>query len=168
LIPFEKGAFPAHVAQVMPYYGIPMGQTGEDVGFGYNKEIVTGLLREKYHFEGIVCTDWGLVTDQNILWMVAKPASAHGVENLTAIERVKKIIDAGCDMLGGESIPELVVDLVKSGQISEERINISARRILKENSSWGFSIIHTSLTKPLLFLAINNLLRKAVNHSAGP
>src|SRR5882762_4674133 len=37
LIPFEKGAFPAHVAQVMPYYGIPMGQTSEDVGFGYNK-----------------------------------------------------------------------------------------------------------------------------------
>ncbi len=121
----------------MPYYGIPMGQTSENVGFSYNKEIVTGLLREKYHFDGIVCTDWGLVTDQNILWMVAKPASAHGVENLTAIERVKKIIDAGCDMLGGESIPELVVDLVKSGQISEERINISARRILKEKFKLG-------------------------------
>ncbi len=137
LIPFEKGAFPAKVAQVMPYYGIPMGQTSEDVGFGYNKEIVTGLLREKYHFDGIVCTDWGLVTDQKILWMVAKPASAHGVENLTTIERVKKIIDAGCDMFGGESIPELVVDLVKSGQISEERINISVRRILKEKFKLG-------------------------------
>ena len=137
LIPFEKGAFPANVAQVMPYYGIPVGQTGEDVGFSYNKEIVTGLLREKYHFDGIVCTDWGLVTDQNILWMVGKPASAHGVENLTTIERVKKIIDAGCDMFGGESIPELVVDLVKSGEISEDRINISARRILREKFKLG-------------------------------
>ena len=48
LIPFEKGAFPANVAQVMPYYGIPVGQTSEDVGFGYNKDIITGLLREKF------------------------------------------------------------------------------------------------------------------------
>jgi beta-glucosidase len=137
LIPFEKGAFPANVAQVMPYYGIPVGQTSEDVGFSYNKDIITGLLREKYHFDGIVCTDWGLVTDQNILWMVGKPASAHGVENLTEIERVKKIIDAGCDMFGGEAIPELVVELVKSGQINEERINISVRRILREKFKLG-------------------------------
>ena len=137
LIPFEKGAFPANVAQVMPYYGIPVGQTSEDVGFGYNKDIITGLLREKYHFDGIVCTDWGLVTDQNILWMEGKPASAHGVENLTTIERVKKIIDAGCDMFGGESIPELVIELVTSGQISEERINVSVRRILKEKFKLG-------------------------------
>jgi len=137
LIPFEKGAFPANVAQVMPYYGIPVGQTSEDVGFSYNKDIITGLLREKYHFDGIVCTDWGLVTDQNFLWMVGKPAAAHGVENLTAIERVKKIIDAGCDMFGGEAIPELVVELVKSGQISEERIDTSVRRILREKFRLG-------------------------------
>jgi len=137
LIPFEKGAFPANVAQVMPYYGIPMGQTSEDVGFSYNKDIITGLLREKYHFDGIVCTDWGLVTDQGFLGISLKPASAHGVENLTPIERVKKIIDAGCDMFGGEAIPELVVELVKSGQLSEERITISARRILKEKFKLG-------------------------------
>jgi beta-glucosidase len=137
LIPFEKGAFPANVAQVMPYYGIPVGQTSEDVGFSYNKEIITGMLREKYHFDGIVCTDWGLVTDQNILWMEGKPASAHGVENLSEIERVKKIINAGCDMFGGEAIPELVVELVKSGQINEERINISVRRILREKFKLG-------------------------------
>jgi beta-glucosidase len=43
----------------MPYYGIPMGQTSENVGFGYNKDIITGLLRNTYKFEGIVCTDWG-------------------------------------------------------------------------------------------------------------
>ncbi|MEY4931457.1 MAG: hypothetical protein RI909_2181 [Bacteroidota bacterium] len=137
LIPFEKGAFTANVAQVMPYYGIPVGQTSEDVGFSFNKEIVTGLLREKYHFDGIVCTDWGLVTDQGILWMEGKPASAHGVEHLTEIERVKKIIDAGCDMFGGEAVPELVVELVKSGQISEDRINTSVRRILKEKFKLG-------------------------------
>ncbi|MBL7856763.1 MAG: glycoside hydrolase family 3 C-terminal domain-containing protein [Cyclobacteriaceae bacterium] len=136
LIPFEKGAFPAKTAQVMPYYGIPMGQTTEDVGFSYNKDIITGLLRDKYHFDGIVCTDWGLVTDQGMLG-IGKPASAHGVENLSEIERVKKIIDAGCDMFGGEAIPELVVELVKAGQLSEERINTSVRRILREKFKLG-------------------------------
>jgi beta-glucosidase len=137
LIPFEKGAFAANVAQIMPYYGIPVGQTNEDVGFGYNKQIITGLLREKYHFEGIVCTDWGLVSDMSVMGVILKPASAHGVENLSAKERVAKIIDAGCDMFGGEAIPEVIVDLVKSGQISEDRINTSVKRILKEKFRLG-------------------------------
>ncbi len=137
LIPFEKGVFPAHAAQIMPYYGIPVGQTKEDVGFGYNKEIITGMLREKYHFDGIVCTDWGLVTDQGAFGILLKPASAHGVEQLSVKERVAKILDAGCDMFGGEAIPDVVVDLVKSGQITEERINISVKRILREKFRMG-------------------------------
>ena len=137
LIPFEKGVFAAHAAQIMPYYGIPVGQTGEDVGFGYNKEIITGLLREKYHFNGIVCTDWGLVSDMGFMGTVLKPASAHGVEHLSAKERVAKIIDAGCDMFGGEAIPELIIELVKEGAISEERINTSVKRILKEKFRMG-------------------------------
>lgn len=137
LIPFEQGAFPAQVAQVMPYYGIPVGQTSEDVGFGYNKQIITGLLREKYHFDGIVCTDWGLVTDMRFLGIMLKPAAAHGVESLTIKQRVAKILDAGCDMLGGESIPEIIVELVRSGEVSEARINISAKRILREKFRLG-------------------------------
>lgn len=137
LIPFEKGAFPARAAQVMPYYGIPVGQTGEDVGFGYNKEIITGMLRGKYGFEGIICTDWGLVSDVSFAGLTIKPASAHGVENLSIPQRVQKIIEAGCDMFGGEAIPEVVVDLVRSGQISEKRIDESVRRILREKFKLG-------------------------------
>ena len=137
LIPFEQGAFPAHAAQVMPYYGIPVGQTSEDVGFGYNKDIITGLLRNKYHFDGIVCTDWGLVSDATLLGITIKPASAHGVEKLSQLERVAKIINAGCDMLGGEALPEVVVKLVKTGTISESRIDSSVRRILREKFKLG-------------------------------
>jgi len=137
LIPFVKGAFAAAAAQVMPYYGIPMGQTSENVGFGYNKDIVTGLLRNKYHFEGIVCTDWALVTDGKIFGYTLKPASAHGVENLTAKQRVEKIINAGADMFGGEALPNLVIELVKEGKIAEKRIDSSIRRILKEKFRLG-------------------------------
>lgn len=132
LIPFEKGAFAANTAQIMPYYGIPVGQTSEALGFGYNREIITGLLREHYGFDGVVCADWGLVSDSP-----AKPAAAFGAEHLSAVDRAAKIIDAGCDMLGGESSPEWIVDLVTSGKLSEDRVNRSIRRILRDKFRLG-------------------------------
>ncbi|GAB6859391.1 hypothetical protein JCM13591A_34960 [Microbacterium xylanilyticum] len=66
LTPFEK-IFEAGGRQIMPYYGMPVGTQYEEVGFGFNRSVLTGLLRERYGFDGIVCTDWGLVTDQEIL-----------------------------------------------------------------------------------------------------
>ncbi|MEM1216984.1 MAG: glycoside hydrolase family 3 N-terminal domain-containing protein, partial [Bacteroidota bacterium] len=132
LIPFEQGAFPAKAAQVMPYYGVPVGQTTEEVGFGYNKDIITGLLREKYQFDGVVCTDWGLVSENDI-----KPPAAFGVEDLTERERMLKILEAGCDMYGGESRPEDLVALVAEGQLSEERLDESVRRILRDKFRLG-------------------------------
>jgi ABC-type transport system involved in Fe-S cluster assembly fused permease/ATPase subunit len=30
------------------------------------KDVIAGLLREKYGFDGVVCTDWGLLTDTEI------------------------------------------------------------------------------------------------------
>ena len=132
LIPFEKGAFQANTAQIMPYYGIPVGQTSEDVGFSFNREIITGLLRDKYAFEGIICTDWNIITDSGI-----DHGRAWGVEHLTPLERTKKVLNAGCDQFGGESSPELIVELVKSGQISESRINESVRRLLRDKFRLG-------------------------------
>ncbi|WP_425235385.1 glycoside hydrolase family 3 N-terminal domain-containing protein [Ulvibacterium sp.] len=132
LKPFTEGALPAGTAQLMLYYGVPVGITEEQVAFGYNKEIVTELLRDSLGFKGVVCTDWALVTDNP-----AKPASAWGVEHLSPKERVKKIIDAGVDMLGGESCAELVVELVNEGSITEARLNESIRRILHDKFVLG-------------------------------
>lgn len=135
LIPFEA-AFAVNTASIMPYYGVPTDQTGENVGFSYNKDIITKMLREQYKYDGVVCTDWGLITDANmggVVW----PARAWGVEKLSAEERVQKIIEAGCDQFGGESRPELVVSLVKSGKVSEQRINQSIRRLLRQKFVLG-------------------------------
>ncbi len=135
LIPFEA-AIAAHTAAIMPYYGVPMNQTKENVGFSYNKAIVTDLLRKKYHYDGVVCTDWGLVTDThmgNVVW----PARAWGVEHLSTEERVQKLIDAGVDQLGGESIPEVIVKLVNDKKITEQRINESVRRLLRQKFELG-------------------------------
>jgi len=128
-IPFEA-AFEAGTAAIMPYYGVPMDQTDENVAMSFNKSIITGLLRKKYHFDGVVCTDWGLITDAHIMGVVW-PARAWGVEHLSEPERVLKALQAGVDQFGGESCPEHVLELVKTGRISEERIDQSVRRLLR-------------------------------------
>lgn len=132
LIPFEKGAFPAKTAQIMPYYGIPVDQTGEDVAFAFNKTIITTMLREEYGFDGVICTDWNIISGSRL-----GDARAWGVENLSPLERTKKVLDAGCDQFGGEDSPELIIELVESGQISEERLDVSVRRIMKDKFMLG-------------------------------
>jgi len=129
LIPFEA-AFEAGTAAIMPYYGVPMDQTDENVAMSFNRAIITGLLREKYRFDGVICTDWGLITDAQLpdaIW----PARAWGVESLSQPERVLKALEAGVDQFGGESCPEYVVELVKLGRLSEARIDQSVRRLLR-------------------------------------
>ena len=132
LIPFIDGAFKANTAQIMPYYGIPYGQTNENVGFAFNKEIITDLLRDSLGFDGVVCTDWNIISNSGI----GEPR-AWGVENLSEILRVKKVIDAGCDQFGGESIPELIIELINNNQIDIERINLSIKRIMRDKFKLG-------------------------------
>ena len=135
MIPFES-AFEVKTAAIMPYYGIPVGQTSEEVAMAFNKDIITGLLRNKYKFDGVVCTDWGLVSDTKMMGTVW-PARAWGAEKLSEEERVKKIIDAGCDQFGGESCAEHVVKLVKEGKLTEARINESIKRLLRQKFQLG-------------------------------
>ncbi|GAB4580868.1 MAG: glycoside hydrolase family 3 N-terminal domain-containing protein [Anaerolineales bacterium] len=129
LIPFEA-AFAAKTAAIMPYYGVPMDQTDENVAMSFNKTIITTLLREKYQYDGIVCTDWGLITDihtPDFDW----PARAWGVEHLSEPERVLKALEAGVDQFGGESCPEWVIELVQNGRLPEARLDQSVRRLLR-------------------------------------
>ena len=79
---------------VMPYYGIPTAQTDEEVAMAYNRYILTDLLRDELGFEGVVCTDWGVVTGR--IW---------GVEALTIEERYLKSVEAGVDQYGGRATP---------------------------------------------------------------
>ena len=131
-----KAAIAVGTRAMMPYYGMPVGTKYEEVGFSFNKAVITDLLKNEFGFEGVVCTDWGLVTDGEIFGKVF-PARAWGVEQLSPIERAEKILNAGCDQLGGEQCPELIIELVKSGRISEERINHSAAKLLREKFLLG-------------------------------
>lgn len=131
----------AGTRQMMPYYGMPIGlvldgETIEEVGFGFNRQILTGLLRERFGFTGVICTDWGLITDVEAFG-APFPARAWGVEHLTPRERVAKVLDAGADQFGGEACPEHVVDLVRAGRIGEARIDESVGRLLREKFLLG-------------------------------
>lgn len=136
LKPFEA-AFQAGTAQIMPYYGMPVGTPLEEVGFGFNKDVITGLLRGKYGFDGVVCTDWGLLTSLWIFGREVFPARAWGVEHLSRLERAQKALDAGVDQFGGEDCPEVIVQLVREGKVSEERIDQSVRRLLRDKFRLG-------------------------------
>jgi beta-glucosidase len=135
LRPF-RAALAAGTSQIMPYYGMPVGTEFEEVGFSFNRSVITGLLREQLGFDGIVCTDWGLVIDAPEPGPLSA-ARAWGVEHLSEDERLLKLLDAGVDQFGGECCTDRLVHLVKAGRASESRIDESARRILREKFTLG-------------------------------
>ena len=135
LIPFEA-AFAAGTAQVMPYYSVPVGLPYQEVGFAFNKDIIDGLLRQRYKFDGVVCTDWWLLTPQRVAGKLIGPL-AYGVEHLSVPERARMALTAGVDQFGGDACPEVIVELVQSGEVSEARIDESARRLLRDKFRLG-------------------------------
>lgn len=125
LLPW-KAAIASGAAMIMPYYAVPNGIAKEQAGMSYNKEIITGLLRNKLGFQGVINSDTGIST--GMPW---------GVESLSVKERYQKAIDAGVDRIGGDATPELIVELVKENKLPEKRIDESARRILRIHFALG-------------------------------
>ena len=125
VLPFVK-AINNGLRAIMPYYGIPMGQTSEDVAMGFNRNILTGLLRDELAFEGVVCSDWGIISGRP--W---------GVESLSESERYEKAILAGVDQFGGENDVKKVINLVQTGKISESLLDRSVGRILTNKFDLG-------------------------------
>ncbi|PZQ90711.1 MAG: beta-glucosidase [Leifsonia xyli] len=132
LKPFLE-AIEAGTAQMMPYYGMPVDTEWEEVGFAFNKGIITTLLRERLGFDGVVCTDWTVITGIEGIF----PAKAWGVESLSHEERVLKLLDAGVDQFGGEDAVQLVTAPLGDGRIDEARIDVSVRRLLRDKFRLG-------------------------------
>ncbi len=135
LRPF-RAAIAAGVTQIMPGYGVPIGTKYDEVAFGFNDGIINGLLRAELGFDGIVCSDWGIISDHRIM---GEPhaARAWGVEHLSPSERILLALNAGVDQFGGESRTELIVDLVASGALPASRLDRSVRRLLTEKFRLG-------------------------------
>lgn len=144
LQPFLHGAFDLaggtiKASAVMPYYTISYNQdqkNHENVGNGFSEYIINDLLRKKYAYEGVVCTDWSITADAIKLDQFIGGKS-WGVENLTVEERHYKALSAGVDQFGGNNDFAPVIAAYELGvaehgeQVMKERFRISARRVLK-------------------------------------
>lgn len=143
LMPFIEGAFKLHgktasASAVMPYYTISHNQDtvyGENVGNGFSKYLITDLLREKYNYDGVVCTDWMITGDvQSVHQFQGK---SWGAENLSVAERHYKIIMAGVDQFGGNNAAGPVIEAYNTGvaehgeEFMRKRFEQSAVRLLK-------------------------------------
>lgn len=140
LQPF-RAAIAAGTSALMPYYGMPVGlrlgaQDVEEIAFAFDQQIITGLLRERLGYDGVVCTDWGLITDSEVFGLPS-PARAWGAEHLDRLTRVARILEAGCDQFGGEDRTDLVLELLASGRLTHERLDASVRRLLRVKLALG-------------------------------
>ncbi|WP_300686029.1 glycoside hydrolase family 3 N-terminal domain-containing protein [Chryseobacterium sp.] len=142
--PFVEGAFKLNgstkeASAVMPYYTISFNQdtkNGENVGNGFSKYLITDLLRGKYDYDGVVCSDWLITADEGKTpgTFAGKP---WGVEKLSVAERHYKILEAGVDQFGGNNDKEPVLDAYKMGvkehgeKYMRNRFEQSAVRLLK-------------------------------------
>ena len=110
MVPFLEGAFKLSgktkkASAVMPYYTVSYNQdkkNGENVGNGFSKYIITDLLRNKYGYDGVVCTDWLITADEGKTPDVFAGKS-WGVEKMTIAERHYKVLMAGVDQFGGNN-----------------------------------------------------------------
>ena len=141
LIPFVQGAFnlkgkTKSASAVMPYYTISYNQdpSGENVANGFSGFIIRDLLRFEYGFDGVVCTDWGIVSDYEKTFIHAgKP---WGLENATLAERRLRCFEVGVDQLGGVYDVEPTLEAYKlwiekyGEESARERFEQSARRLL--------------------------------------
>jgi len=144
LTPFIDGAFKLNgktktAAAVMPYYTISYDQDkkyGENVGNGYSKYLITDLLRNKYAYDGVVCTDWLVTADEGKTPDIFAGKS-WGVEKLTVSERHYKVLMAGVDQFGGNNAAGPVLDAYQMGvkehgeDFMRKRFEQSAVRLLR-------------------------------------
>ncbi|MBR4167426.1 MAG: glycoside hydrolase family 3 C-terminal domain-containing protein [Bacteroidales bacterium] len=121
-IPWKKGIEKGALA-AMGYYS---GTYYDSLNVNYSYHMSTEVLYGELGFKGAICTDWGVVGNGPL-----KPS----LQGKTSVkDNMEMIINAGVDQMGSETRPELVLELVKEGRVSEERINQAASRILQ----WHF------------------------------
>ena len=112
----------------MPYYGIPVGQRymPNDVGMAFSKGTLTDLLRGELGFKGYINSDTGIIGSR-----------AWGLEKKGVEEQIAIAIEAGTDVLSGFDKNAQIRGLVASGLLTEERLNLSVHRLLKEQFELG-------------------------------
>ncbi|HEU5183855.1 MAG TPA: glycoside hydrolase family 3 N-terminal domain-containing protein [Gemmatimonadaceae bacterium] len=146
------GAFDANVAGVMPTYSILDGATWsgrpiEPVGAAFNRQMLTEMLRGQYGFRGVIVTDWAITNDCGQRCREGAPPGERpswmdlgmpwGVEDLPMRARFVRAVQAGVDQFGGTERADLIVEAVRAGELSEQRVDSSVHRVMAQKFALG-------------------------------
>ncbi|MFC3024192.1 glycoside hydrolase family 3 protein [Vibrio zhugei] len=151
IYPFT-GAFDANVASIMPTYSILQGvkvdgQPIAQVGAGFNRYLLTDLLRNQYQFDGVILSDWLITADCNNTCLhgaedgkEGRPEDlgmSWGVGDLSIEQRFIKAVKAGVDQFGGVADPTPIVSAVNKGDLSQDDIDHAVVKIMKQKFATG-------------------------------
>lgn len=127
LYPFKK-AIEAGVQAIMTaHLRLPALDPTPDLPATLSQPILTGLLRNKLGFKGIIVTD---------------AMNMGGITTLySPVEAAMRAVEAGVDMIllppEPKQVIEALVCAVRNSQISEARIDVSVKRILEAKARLG-------------------------------
>src|SRR4029077_16828533 len=104
-------------------------------GAGFNRQLLTELLRGQYGFDGVVVSDWSITKDCVGACIEGAPAGEKpsfafvgmpwGVETLSKEDRFVKAVLAGIDQFGGTEESNMLVNAVRAGKLTEARLDES-------------------------------------------
>lgn len=151
ILPFI-GAFETQVAGVMPTYSIlknlqHQGRKVEPVAAGFNRYLLQDLLRQWYQFKGAIISDWLITEDCKEKCLYGYPPGETpdastlgmpwGVEDISKLDRFALAVNAGIDQFGGVADSSLLIQAVKTGRISQSRLERSIMRLLEQKFALG-------------------------------
>ena len=127
LVPF-RAAISAGVSSIMPgHLAVPALEPDVTVPASLSPKILTGLLREEMKFHGLIVTD---AMDMGGVTSLYPPGEA-----------AVRAVEAGADVVLQPPVPDAALAglerAVKSGRISQKRIDDSVRRILQAKARMG-------------------------------
>ena len=122
-LPPYKSAVDAGVFSIMAAHNEVNGVPSHS-----NKKLMSNIIRNEWGFDGFYVSDWLDIERLETLHKVARNFK----------EAIYLAVDAGIDMhMHGPNFPELVVELVNEGKLSEERVNYACSKILEAKFKLG-------------------------------
>ena len=122
-LPPYKSAVDAGVFSIMAAHNEVNGVPSHS-----NKKLMSDLIRNEWGFDGFYVSDWLDIERLETLHKVARNFK----------EAIHLSVDAGIDMhMHGPNFPELLVELVNEGKLSEERVNYACSKILEAKFKLG-------------------------------
>ncbi len=121
---------------------------------GYMDKDTYSILRDDLGYEGVVCLDWPLDISR-IMSQTGVTSDGVDISTLSAVERYALILNAGVDMfscygailgtdtdayaeeVSNRAFPDLIVQAVEEGLVTEEDFNEHVARVLRNKFDLG-------------------------------